>query len=323
MKEEKILYIVVPCYQEEAVLGETSRRLKEKLQQLVSENKIAPQSKVLLVNDGSRDRTWEIICNLHKQDPGVFSGISLSRNRGHQNALLAGLMEARRRADVIISMDADLQDDINAVDAMIDAYHGGYDIVYGVRSKREKDTFFKRFTAEGFYRVMQVLGVDIVFNHADYRLMSRRAVDGLAQFGEVNLFLRGIVPQIGYPSTTVTYERAERFAGESKYPLKKMMAFAADGITSFSVKPIRLVLWAGVILFLVSLVMFLYTVIRKLTGYSFNGWASLMASIWMLGGIQLLALGVIGEYIGKIYNESKHRPRYIIAEILDDNEVRS
>ena len=323
MKEEKILYIVVPCYQEEAVLGETSRRLKEKLQQLVSENKIAPQSKVLLVNDGSRDRTWEIICNLHEQDPGVFSGISLSRNRGHQNALLAGLMEARRRADVIISMDADLQDDINAVDAMIDAYHGGYDIVYGVRSKREKDTFFKRFTAEGFYRVMQVLGVDIVFNHADYRLMSRRAVEGLAQFGEVNLFLRGIVPQIGYPSTNVTYERAERFAGESKYPLKKMMAFAADGITSFSVKPIRLVLWAGVILFLVSLVMFLYTVIRKLTGYSFNGWASLMASIWMLGGIQLLALGVIGEYIGKIYNESKHRPRYIIAEILDDNEVRS
>ena len=323
MREEKILYIVVPCYQEEAVLDETSRRLKEKLLQLVSEKRIAPESKVLLVNDGSRDRTWEIIRSLHEQDPGVFSGISLSRNRGHQNALLAGLMEARRRADVIVSMDADLQDDINAVDAMIDAYHEGYDIVYGVRSKREKDTFFKRFTAEGFYRVMQVLGVDIVFNHADYRLMSRRAVDGLAQFGEVNLFLRGIVPQIGYPSTTVTYERAERFAGESKYPLKKMMAFAADGITSFSVKPIRLVLWAGVILFLVSLVMFLYTVIRKLTGYSFNGWASLMASIWMLGGIQLLALGVIGEYIGKIYNESKHRPRYIIAEILDDNEVRS
>ena len=226
-------------------------------------------------------------------------------------------MTAMNRADMIISMDADLQDDINAVDAMVDAYHEGYEVVYGVRSKRETDTFFKRFTAEGFYKVMRALGVDIVFNHADYRLMSRRAVEGLSQFSEVNLFLRGIVPQIGYRWTTVTYERAERFAGESKYPLKKMLAFAADGITSFSVKPIRLVFSAGVIVFLVSLIMFIYAIIVKATGHSETGWASLMASIWMLGGIQLLGLGIVGEYIGKIYNETKRRPRFIIESVLD------
>ena len=315
------LYIVVPCYKEEAVLPETSRRLREKLEALINQGKIDWDSRILFVNDGSKDRTWPLIEQYHKEAPEIFSGINLSRNRGHQNALLAGLSTAVTRADMVISMDADLQDDINAVDAMIDEYHNGYDIVYGVRSKRETDTFFKRFTAEGFYKIMQALGVDIVFNHADYRLMSRRALEGLMQFSEVNLFLRGIVPQIGYPSTTVTYARAERFAGESKYPLKKMIAFAADGITSFSVKPIRLVFFAGVFIFLCSLVMFVYAIITKAAGKSTSGWSSLMASIWMLGGIQLLGLGIVGEYIGKIYNETKRRPRFIIEQILDTNDA--
>lgn len=315
------LYIVVPCYKEEAVLPETSRRLREKLEALIKQGKIDRDSRILFVNDGSKDRTWPLIEQYHKEAPEIFSGINLSRNRGHQNALLAGLSTAVTRADMVISMDADLQDDINAVDAMIDEYHNGYDVVYGVRSKRETDTFFKRFTAEGFYKIMQALGVDIVFNHADYRLMSRRALEGLMQFSEVNLFLRGIVPQIGYPSTTVTYARAERFAGESKYPLKKMIAFAADGITSFSVKPIRLVFFAGVFIFLCSLVMFIYAIITKAAGRSTSGWSSLMASIWMLGGIQLLGLGIVGEYIGKIYNETKRRPRFIIEQILDTNDA--
>ena len=313
------LYIVVPCYKEEAVLPETSKRLREKMQALQQAGKISRDSRVMFVNDGSQDQTWPIISKLHEEEPEMFSGVNLSRNRGHQNALLAGLLTAVNYADMIVSMDADLQDDINAVDAMVDAYHQGFEVVYGVRSKREKDTFFKRFTAEGFYKVMKALGVDIVFNHADYRLMSRRAVEGLSQFTEVNLFLRGIVPQIGYRWTTVTYERAERFAGESKYPLKKMLAFAADGITSFSVKPIRMVFTAGVIIFVVSLIMFLYALIVKLTGNPTTGWASLMASIWMLGGIQLLGLGVVGEYIGKIYNETKRRPRFIIESVLNQS----
>jgi len=315
------LYIVVPCYKEEAVLPETSRRLREKLEALINQGKIDRDSRILFVNDGSKDRTWPLIEQYHKEAPEIFSGINLSRNRGHQNALLAGLSTAVTRADMVISMDADLQDDINAVDAMIDEYHNGYDVVYGVRSKRETDTFFKRFTAEGFYKIMQALGVDIVFNHADYRLMSRRALEGLMQFSEVNLFLRGIVPQIGYPSTTVTYARAERFAGESKYPLKKMIAFAADGITSFSVKPIRLVFFAGVFIFLCSLIMLVYAIVTKAAGKSTSGWSSLMASIWMLGGIQLLGLGIVGEYIGKIYNETKRRPRFIIEQILDTNDA--
>ena len=315
------LYIVVPCYKEEAVLPETSRRLREKLEALINQGKIDRDSRILFVNDGSKDRTWPLIEQYHKEAPEIFSGINLSRNRGHQNALLAGLSTAVTRADMVISMDADLQDDINAVDAMIDEYHNGYDVVYGVRSKRETDTFFKRFTAEGFYKIMQALGVDIVFNHADYRLMSRRALEGLMQFSEVNLFLRGIVPQIGYPSTTVTYARAERFAGESKYPLKKMIAFAADGITSFSVKPIRLVFFAGVFIFLCSLIMLIYAIVTKIAGKSTSGWSSLMASIWMLGGIQLLGLGIVGEYIGKIYNETKRRPRFIIEQILDTNDA--
>ncbi len=317
MNPNNTLYIVVPCYKEQEVLPETSKRLKEKILALRAQGKISEKSRIMFVNDGSSDDTWPIISRLHEQEPDVFSGVNLSRNRGHQNALLAGLMTAVNYADMIVSMDADLQDDINAVDGMVDAYHKGFEVVYGVRSKRDTDTFFKRFTAEGFYKVMKALGVDIVFNHADYRLMSRRAVEGLAQFSEVNLFLRGIVPQIGYKWTTVTYERAERFAGESKYPLKKMLAFAADGITSFSVKPIRLVLSTGVIVFVISLIMLLYALISKLVGGTAAGWTSLMGSIWLIGGIQLLSLGVIGEYIGKIYNETKHRPRFIIESVLN------
>ena len=322
MNEKNTLYIVVPCYKEQDVLPETSRRLREKMRQLMDEGKISRRSRVMFVNDGSSDNTWAIISELHENEPEMFSGVNLSRNRGHQNALLAGLLTAVNDADMIVSMDADLQDDINAVDEMVDDYHKGYDVVYGVRSKRETDTFFKRFTAEGFYKVMKALGVDIVFNHADYRLMSRRAVEGLAQFTEVNLFLRGIVPQIGYKWTTVTYERAERFAGESKYPLKKMIAFAADGITSFSVKPIRLVFSTGVVVFIVSLIMLIYALVAKLAGHTSVGWTSLMGSIWLIGGIQLLGLGVVGEYIGKIYNETKRRPRFIIESVLNkaDNE---
>ncbi len=317
MNENKTLYIVVPCYKEQEVLPETSKRLKAKLLDLIAADRVSSRSRIMFVNDGSGDNTWPMIAALHEEEPEIFSGVNLSRNRGHQNAVLAGMLTAVNHADMIITMDADLQDDINAVDGMVDAYHEGYEVVYGVRSKRDTDTFFKRFTAEGFYKVMKALGVDIVFNHADYRLMSRRAVEGLAQFSEVNLFLRGIVPQIGYKWTTVTYERAERFAGESKYPLKKMLAFAADGITSFSVKPIRLVFTIGVVVFLISLVMLLYALISKLMGSAHAGWTSLMGSIWFIGGIQLLSLGVVGEYIGKIYNETKRRPRFIIERVLN------
>ena len=319
MKNEKTLYVVVPCYKEEAVLPETAKRLREKLHALIDQGKIASGSRILFVNDGSKDRTWEIIEGLHAQDP-IYSGVNLSRNRGHQNALLAGLLTAVQYADMMVSMDADLQDDINAMDAMIDRYHEGYDVVYGVRSARKTDTAFKRMTAEGFYKLMRAMGVEIVFNHADYRLMSRRAVEGLAQFEEVNLFLRGIVPQIGYPWTCVEYERAARFAGESKYPLKKMIAFALDGITSFSVKPMRLILFVGALIFCLSLIALLWALIAKLSGHSVGGWTSLMCSIWMIGGIQLLSLGVIGEYIGKIYSETKRRPRFIIERVLNKTE---
>ena len=316
MRKENTLYVVIPCYKEEAVLPETARRLKEKMTALRESGMISAASRVMFVNDGSKDRTWPIIAELHAGDP-LFSGVNLSRNRGHQNALLAGLLTAVNEADMIISMDADLQDDINAMDGMLEAYHNGYDVVYGVRSSRKSDTFFKRFTAEAFYKLMKALGVDIVFNHADYRLMSRRAVEGLAEFKEVNLFLRGIVPQIGYKWTTVEYVRAERFAGESKYPLKKMLAFAFDGITSFSVRPMRLILHVGAVVFVISLIMLLYALISKLSGHADSGWTSLMGSIWMIGGIQLLALGVVGEYVGKIYAETKRRPRFIIEQVLN------
>ena len=311
------LYIVVPCYNEEEVLPETARRLGDKLRALISAGKISPQSRVLFVNDGSKDRTWEVIQALHREN-GLFCGADLSRNRGHQNALLAGLMTARERADMVVSMDADLQDDVDAVDAMVDKYLDGVDIVYGVRSSRKTDTFFKRTTAEAFYRMMDLLGAETVFNHADYRLMSKRALDGLAQITEVNLFLRGIVPMIGYRTDTVEYERGERFAGESKYPLKKMLGFALEGVTSLSVKPLRMITGLGFLVFFVSLAMIVYNVVRWATGNTVTGWASLACSVWLIGGLILLALGIIGEYVGKLYMESKGRPRFLIREVLEE-----
>ena len=314
-----ILYIVVPCYNEEEVLPETARRLKEKMEHLIAAGRISEESRVLFVNDGSRDKTWSMIEGLHRADRR-FSGVNLTRNRGHQNALLAGLMTAKDRADMVISMDADLQDDIDAVDAMVEQYYAGCDIVYGVRSSREKDTFFKRFTAEGFYRVMNFLGAETVFNHADYRLMSKRALEGLAQFKEVNLFLRGIVPMIGYTTGTVEDERGERFAGESKYPLKKMLSFAMEGITSLSTKPIRYITVLGFLVFVVSILMLIYSIVRWANGETVIGWASVICSVWAIGGLILLALGVIGEYIGKIYLETKERPRFLIKEVLDQHE---
>ena len=316
---EEILYIVVPCYNEEEVLPETSRRLREKLEALMAAGTISRDSRVLFVNDGSKDRTWQLIEELHESCP-IFSGVDLSRNRGHQNALLAGLMTAKERCDMAISMDADLQDDIDAVDAMVEQYYAGCDIVYGVRSSRKKDTFFKRFTAEGFYRLMNSMGAETVFNHADYRLMSRRALEGLAEFKEVNLFLRGIVPMIGYRTATVEYERGERFAGESKYPLKKMLSFAMEGITSLSVKPIRMITGLGFLVFLVSIAMLIYSIVRWAMGETILGWASLICSVWAIGGLILLSLGVIGEYIGKIYLETKGRPRFLIREVLDGED---
>lgn len=311
MNKNKILYVVIPCYKEQEALPETARVLKVKMTELIRSEMISPKSRVMFVNDGSKDRTWEIIQELHEEDK-LFSGVNLSRNRGHQNALLAGLMTAVKDADMLISMDADLQDDINAMDAMIKAYHEGYDIAYGVRSSRKKDTFFKRFTAEGFYHLMEKMGVEIIFNHADYRLMSKRAVEGLAEFKEVNLFLRGIVPQIGYPWTTVEYERGERLAGESKYPLKKMLALAFDGITSFSVKPLRMLVWIGVLMGIVGAVLLISALFTQI--------GAVIGSVWLVGGMQLVGMGILGEYIGKIYNETKARPRYLIESILNEKE---
>lgn len=313
----KIIYLVVPCYNEEEVLFETASRLKEKMQGLIENKQISDKSKITFVDDGSRDKTWSIIEKLNNTDK-IFSGVKLSRNRGHQNALLAGLMTVKDHCDAAISLDADLQDDINVIDKFIEKFNDGCDVVYGVRSERKTDTIFKRTTAQGFYRVMKALGVDIVYNHADYRLMSKRALDSLEGFKEVNLFLRGIVPLIGYKSDVVLYERNERFAGESKYPLKKMLSFAFEGITSFSVKPIRLILVVGILMFLSSLLAILYFLIVWMAGKTVQGWTTVVASIWMLGGIQLLCLGVIGEYIGKIYIESKERPKFIIDRFLNE-----
>ena len=301
------------------VLPETSKRLKAKVEQLITAGKISEKSRVLFVNDGSKDRTWEIISALHQQSP-LFCGVDLTRNRGHQNALLAGLMTAKDKADAVISMDADLQDDVEAVDQMVDKFLEGVDIVYGVRSSRKKDSFFKRTTAEGFYRVMNALGAETVFNHADYRLMSKRALEGLEQFREVNLFLRGIVPMIGYRTDVVEYERGERFAGESKYPLKKMLSFAMEGVTSLSVKPLRMITGLGFLIFLVSLVMIVYNLARWAMGATVTGWASLACSLWALGGLILLAMGVVGEYVGKIYLETKGRPRFLIRQVLEDSD---
>lgn len=313
------LYMVIPCYNEQEVLPETSKRLKEKLSTLVKAGKIDPESRIIFVNDGSKDRTWEIIRRLHEEAP-VFGGVNLSRNRGHQNALLAGLMTVKDHADMAISMDADLQDDINAIDEMVEKYLNGTDIVYGVRSSRAKDTFFKKATAEGFYKLMNTMGVNTVFNHADYRLMSKRALEGLAEFQEVNLFLRGIVPMIGYSTDVVYYERGERFAGESKYPLGKMLSFAIEGITSLSTKPIRMITFLGFFIFLVSIGILIYSLVRHFMGATIVGWTTLMVSVWAIGGLILLSLGVVGEYIGKIYLETKARPRFLIEEFLNDTE---
>lgn len=312
----EVLYIVVPCYNEEEVLPETSKRLKEKRKALIEAGVIGEKSRILFVDDGSKDKTWLLIQEFCANDT-CFSGLKLAHNRGHQNALLAGLMTAKEYADIVISMDADLQDDIEAMDAFIEKYHAGNDIVYGVRSSRKKDSFFKRSTALAYYRFLQKMGVDIIYNHADYRLMSRRALEALANFKEVNLFLRGIVPLIGFQTAVVEYERSSRFAGESKYPLKKMLSFAIDGITSFSIKPIRMITALGFLIFAFSLIMLIYSIVIKITGHADSGWASLICSIWMIGGIQLLSLGIIGEYIGKIYNETKARPRYIIEEFIN------
>ena len=321
MQKDNILYVVVPCYNEEMVLEETTKRLKEKLNTLIKNKKISKESRVMYVNDGSKDKTWEIIKNINKKEK-LFTGISLSRNRGHQNALLAGLMTAKKYADVVISMDADLQDDINAIDEMLDKYYSGCEVVYGVRSSRKKDTWFKKTTAQGFYKFMKFMGVDVVYNHADYRLTSKKVLDEFENFKEVNLFLRGMFPLVGFKSDVVYYERKERFAGESKYPLKKMLNFAWDGITSFSVRPIRLVLNLGIIIFVVSLLILLYCLIIKLLGKAVDGWTFIVCSIWLVGGIQMLSIGIIGEYIGKIYSETKKRPRFIISENLKelDNE---
>lgn len=311
------IYLVVPCYNEEEVLRETASRLKDKMQVLISNKVISEKSRITFVDDGSKDKTWSIIEELNSNDK-IFSGVKLSRNRGHQNALLAGLMTVKDYCDAAISLDADLQDDINVIDKFIEKFNYGCDVVYGVRSERKTDTVFKRTTAQGFYKIMKALGVDIVYNHADYRLMSKRALDSLEEFKEVNLFLRGIVPLIGYKSDVVLYERNERFAGESKYPLKKMLSFAFEGITSFSVKPIRLILAVGIIMFISSLVALLYFLIIWLAGKTVQGWTTVVASIWMIGGIQLLCLGVIGEYIGKIYIETKERPKYIIDKFINE-----
>ena len=314
-----VLYIVIPCYNEEAVLPITAPLFRDKLLSLTQQGKISPDSRVLFVNDGSKDNTWNLIRQLAKEDEH-YMGICLSRNRGHQNALLAGLMEAKDKCDITISIDCDGQDDINAMDAMVDEYLSGAEIVYGVRSKRDTDTFFKRFTAESFYKVMKWMGADTVFNHADYRLVSSRALKEFANFREVNIFLRGMFPLVGFKSTCVYYERHERIAGESHYPLKKMLALAFDGITSLSIKPIRIITGLGVFISLAAFALIIYALVSYFTGNVVSGWASSLIVTCFLGGIQLICLGVIGEYVGKIYMETKARPRFIISQRTEDKQ---
>ena len=313
------LYIVIPCYNEEAVLPITAPLFRDKLLSLSSQGKISPDSRVLFVNDGSKDNTWNLICKLSKEDEH-YEGICLSRNRGHQNALLAGLMEAKDKCDITISIDCDGQDDINAMDEMVGEYLSGAEIVYGVRSKRETDTFFKRFTAESFYKLMKWMGADTVFNHADYRLVSSRALKEFSNFREVNIFLRGMFPLVGFKSTCVYYERHERIAGESHYPLKKMLALAFDGITSLSIRPIRIITGLGVFISLVAFALIVYALVSYFTGNVVSGWASSLIVTCFLGGIQLISLGVIGEYVGKIYMETKARPRFIISERTEEKQ---
>ena len=312
------VYFVIPCYNEEAVLPETVKRLTEKLQSMASQGLAGEKSRMLLVDDGSKDKTWQLISQFNRKNPYV-EGVKLAHNRGHQNALLCGLMTAKDRCDCAISLDADLQDDTDALDQFVQKYLEGCDVVYGVRNKRDTDTWFKRTTAEGFYKVMKLLGVDIVFNHADYRLMSQRALEALSEYREVNLFLRGIVPLIGYRSDYVYYDRHERFAGESKYPLKKMISFALDGITSFSVKPLKLISNLGILISVLSILGLLYALISYFAGWAVPGWTATVCSIWLLGGLQMLCLGVVGGYIGKIYSEVKARPRFGVVEFLPND----
>ena len=314
---KKIIWLVIPCYNEQEVLPETSRQLEEIMRGLIKKDKISDKSKIAFVNDGSKDNTWNIITDLHEKNP-MFTGINLAHNKGHQNALLAGLMTAKDYADAAISLDADLQDDVGVIEQFIDKFNEGKDVVYGVRSTRATDTVFKRSTAHAFYKLMKAMGADTLQDHADYRLMSKRALEGLAKYKEVNLFLRGIVPMIGYETDVVYYERHERFAGESKYPLKKMLSFAVDGITSCSVKPIRMITSLGTLVFTVSIVMLIYFLIVWLLGHTVQGWTTIVISLWGIGGLILLSLGIIGEYVGKIYMEVKHRPRYIISERTED-----
>ena len=313
MAHKPVLYIVIPCYNEESVLPITSGMFRDKVRQLADAGKISDESRILFVNDGSKDKTWEIITALSAKDP-CFQGIAQSRNRGHQRAVWAGLMEAKDRCDITISIDCDGQDDINAMDDMVRAYLDGCDIVYGVRNDRETDSFFKRTTAQGFYRFLSAMGAEIVYNHADYRLISARALHELAKFKEVNLFLRGMVPLVGFKSTSVEYKRAERIAGKSKYPLRKMLALAGDGITSLSIKPLRLIMSFGVIVALLSFVGVIWAIVAALAGRAVAGWASMTCIICFVSGVQLICMGIIGEYIGKIYMETKQRPRYIISE---------
>lgn len=314
-----ILYMVIPCYNEEEVLPLTAEMFKQKLEELISTDKISSSSKVLFVNDGSTDDTWNIIKRYSEQE-ACFEGISLSRNRGHQNALLAGLMEAKKKCDITISIDCDGQDDINAMNAMVEEYLNGAEIVYGVRSKRDTDTFFKKFTAESFYKLMRWLGAETVFNHADYRLVSSKVLDEFANFEEVNIFLRGMFPLVGYKSTCVYYERTERVAGESHYPLKKMLALAFDGITSLSNKPIRIITGIGLGISMLSFLLILYVLYSFFLGNVVPGWSSSLIATCFIGGIQMISLGIIGEYVGKIYLETKKRPRYIISEKTEENE---
>jgi polyisoprenyl-phosphate glycosyltransferase len=306
-----ILSVVVPCFNEEEVIFETTKRLSAVIDNLITGNIISENSTILFVDDGSKDRTWSIIENLNQHNRYV-KGLKLARNVGHQNALLAGLNTAREYADCVISIDADLQDDINAIGEFIQRYSEGYEVVYGVRRQRKTDTFFKRNTAQAFYKIMKQMGVNLVYNHADYRLLSKRVLDHLANYNEANLFLRGIIPLIGFKSTQVYYDRNERFAGESKYPLKKMLAFAFDGITSFSISPIRIITLLGISLFILSIITSCYAIFEKIMGNTISGWTSIMLSIWFIGGFQLIGMGLIGEYIGKIFNEVKKRPKYII-----------
>jgi len=319
MTDPEILYMIIPCYNEEEVLKETAKRLREKYTSLTERKMISAESRIVFVNDGSKDKTWQIICELHEESPEFFSGINLARNSGHQNAVLAGLMTVKDMCGMAITMDADLQDDIDAIDEMVKKYYEGCHVVYGVRSARKTDTFFKRFTAEGFYKFMKFMGADVEYNHADFRLMSRRVLHELENFSEVNLFLRGMVPLIGFKSDKVYYERHERFAGESKYPLKKMISFAMNGITSFSVKPLKLITNLGFVMVIISVIAFIWAFVSKILGKTELGWSSTLCSIWLIGGIQILCLGIIGEYIGKIYSEVKRRPRYIVAEFINDS----